>query len=151
MAKLTRIGFGNFKLDLQTFWKKESGIIIKTLKRLITLQRGVKMDNAPNNTPSTIKQKGKSHWLVNTGQLRAKGILSKWTKSVLTIFVNPAKHPNARNNFGYDDIFEEHTQEYSGLFSQLPAGTKTPERIANEVNDQLYRHIKKKLKRRVKL
>lgn len=147
---------GNFKLDLKKFFLNEGKIIVKSLKRLISVKQGVKLDRAPSNKGATIKKKGFDHWLLSTGELKRLGIKFKATKDYLLIFASGKRHSGKiktkggiKKKTGYIPTHRElinwHTENYSGLFGELPANTKTFDRMEKELTKQLKEHLNKNL------
>jgi len=154
------------KLDLTKFFKREAvrNIIGKpnspfpTYKSLMQTKRGVSLDKAPVNILTTRKRKGKSHWMVHTGELMKKGFLYNASKMSLTIYANPSNHSGntyymtrrgkkpykQKNPPTYEQLFGWHNKKgYSGVFEKLPVGSKFPERLVKEVGKQLYPQIRK--------
>jgi len=161
---MVKISLAGFKLNMKPFFQKESINIIKAYKNLIARRQGVRLDDAPNNAPSTAKSKGKNHWLVNTGETKNRGFAKTITRLVLIIFASKDKHSGRyyadgkkhkrKNPPSYEKIFEWHNTaggRYSGVFQELPAGSQTLNKMEKDIVKQFNKHIAKKLPKRVKI
>lgn len=152
-----------FQLDLTRFFEKECKTLIASYKGLLTRKQGIALDNAPSNKESTIKRKGKDHWLVDTGETRRKGFLSEANRLKMKVYANTAKH-SGRSTYmtksegkkiyvkkdppTYEQIFLWHNtanDRYSGIFQMIPAGSKLFERLDKEINKQVQDQIKKNI------
>lgn len=164
MAKISDIKIPEIakKIKLKRFLEKEAGIIITTYKRLLSVKRGHRNDNAPSNAKKTIIRKGKNHWMVATGETKKKGFDSKVSKRGsgrynLMVFASGKKHsgkyvyggsvlqgkskPTYRSIFRWNNTADG---RYSGVFGdKLPVNSKFPERLSKEVGKQTLALIKK--------
>lgn len=136
-------------INLKAFFDKEARkSLIPAQKKMITEKRGVRMDAAPINKPSTVKQKGFDHWLKATDETRRTGFEFESTPNRLTLFANENRHSGRRMYKGeikaskregpqYSKLIEWHTDKYSGLYTQLPVGSRFPERMVTEIYSQI--------------
>lgn len=129
---------GKIKYNFKVFFEKEAKILIRKYKSLITQKRGIRDDSAPANKPSTIKQKGFDHWLLDTGDLRANGFDSDAQSMELTVFAKKERHRGSR--VSYEQLFEWHTKKYSGIFG-LPIGSQFQQRLYREYFRQTQEHL----------
>ena len=133
----------NFELKLKDFFIQESRKnLIPAQKRLLENKRGVKLDNAPSNKPSTIKRKGFDHWLKDTGKTKENAFEFSATDTTLSLFVSEKPHPKSPN-VTYRDLLDWHTDRYSGFYEQLPQGSLFPVRLYKEVQRQIVPQIDK--------
>lgn len=136
---------------MKSFFQVESKTVIKSYKNLLSRKLGVRLDQAPSNKPSTIKRKGRDHWFKDSGKSIRKGFSSVVTRLRMVIFASKEKHPN-RSDVSYEKLFLLHNTadgRYSGVFGQLPVGSKMFQRLDKEVNKQVQLHIAKKLPKRI--
>jgi hypothetical protein len=152
-----------FKLNLKSFFAKEGNTIVKSYKRLLSTKRGVENDSAPPNAASTVKKKGFSHWLQDTGETKKEGFKSKTTSSRLLIFASGKRHSGKYTSGGkrktrsgskptYRELFEYHNKDrYSGVFGQLPVGSNTIKKLDKEVTKQLNEYIDKNFPKRIRI
>jgi len=125
--------------DLTHFFIREATrSLIPAQKRLIATKRGVALDDAPHNKPSTIKQKGFDHWLYETGETKKNVFKYKAGRRSLTLYASDDQHSKGP---AYSSLIDWHTQNYSGLFQQLPHGSAFPVRLAKEI----YKQVKPKI------
>ena len=146
-----KINFRGFKLDLTTLFTQEAKNIISAYKSLLTRRIGTRGDAAPSNKPSTIKRKGKDHWMVDSGNTKNSGFLSKVGKTIMSIFASQQRHKN-RPDVSYEKLFQLHNTangRYSGVFGQAPAGSKIFERMDKEIVKQTNKFIEKRLPKRI--
>ena len=133
---------GKIKINLKSFFEREAKILIKAYKNLMSRRQGVRLDSAPHNKASTIKRKGKDHWLVDSGNLRDKGFESKTTKISLEVYASRKPHKN-RNDVSYEELFKLHNQKgYSGIFGELPVGSGLEKRLIKELDAQIIPQLK---------
>ena len=159
------------RIDLRKFFTREAkrNIIgnpntsFPTYKSLLNKRMGIKLDSAPDNDEKYSKLKGKNHWLVRTGETMNKGFQFKVGKRDLLIFASKKTHSGkgfrmtksrgrvntkAKNPPTYEKIFQWHNKKnYSGVFGQLPIGSKFPKRLIAEVGKQILPNITKGIKR----
>lgn len=156
MAKFVTAKFRP-RINLKKFFTKEAtkNIIGKprtsfpTYKSLMRMKKGIRLDKAPKNATSTIAQKGKDHWLVNTGSTMNNGFKFTAKPRSLRVYASGSKHPEG--NVTYKQIFEFHNAErYSGVFQKLPVGSKFPERMVREVGKQIMPQLTRYLKRNLR-
>ncbi len=142
-------------INLKKFFTKEAkkniigkpNTVFPTYKSLLNRKKGIRLDKAPKNKESTIKQKGKDHWLVDTGKTMRNGFKFTAKKRSLRIFANPSRHSLGKKAT-YKNIFDWHNAErYSGVFQKLPVGSKFPERMVTEVGKQIMPQISLYLKK----
>jgi hypothetical protein len=148
---MANVNFKGFKLNLTALFIQEAKNLISAYKSLLTRRIGTRGDQAPPNKPSTIKRKGKSHWMVDTGNTKNKGFLSEVTRKTLTIFASKQRHKN-RSDVSYEKLFLLHNTargRYSGVFGQAPRGSKIFQRVDKEINKQVQRFIEKRLPKRI--
>ena len=168
MVKIPRTK--KIKVNLKTFFSREARKNIigtpttgyPTYKSLLQTKRGIKLDNAPENKPSVIKNKGKDHWLVNTGETMKKGILFRARSKDLLVYASPKKHSGkttyftkagiktrkSKNPPSYEQIFNWNNKRgYSGIFQSLPLGSGFPKRLVKEVGKQLLPQISKGIRK----
>jgi len=168
-------------LDLTKFFRKEAPKIIGSYKRLMTMKRGILQDAAPPNAPATIRKKGKDHWLVDTGETKSKGFDYRVSSTRLLIFGSGRRHSGRytqmlvpegskrvrgqsriptrkviRQRPGtpptYRQIFRWHNKQgYSGIFGQLPKGSRFYKRMWVEAHAQIKSQAGKILPERIKL
>lgn len=154
--------------NLSAFWTKESKNIIKSYKNLMTQGRGVLQDDAPRKQKNNRKP-----WLVNTGETRDKGFDSKHNRLRLLVFASGREHSGktrwitkngkvrtgqAKSKPTHRQIFRWHNkgissasgETYSGVFGQLPVGSKFEDRLRAEVSRQTKREILRGLRQRRK-
>jgi hypothetical protein len=147
---MANVNFKGFKLNLTALFIQEAKNLISAYKSLLTRKIGTRGDQAPPNKPSTVKRKGKSHWMVDTGNTKNKGFLSDPQKTSLTIFASQQRHRN--RDISYEKLFLLHNTargRYSGVFGQAPVGSKIFERMDKEINRQVQRFIEKRLPKRI--
>lgn len=153
--------FGNFKpkINLKKFFTKEAtkNIIGKpntsypTYKSLMRMKKGIKLDAAPPNKPSTVAKKGKNHWLVDTGKTMNSGFKFTAKPRSLRVYASSEKHSLKPKAPSFKNIFEWHNAErYSGIFQKLPVGSQFPERLVREVGRQIGPQVKRYLKRNLR-
>lgn len=171
----------NFKFNFVPFFQKEAKNLVSQYRSLLTRRKGVSLDAAPPNKPSTVEIKGKDHWLVDTGESRAKGILEKHGNGGFEIYASPSRHSGKRTYFGvpgghkgqrpgvhrahtekriiqaknpptYEQIFSWHNQDrYSGIFSKLPVGSQMPQRFKREYMKQLRPQVEEAFSRDIEV
>ena len=156
MAKFVTAKFRP-RINLKKFFTKEAtkNIIGKprtsfpTYKSLMNKKKGIRLDKAPRNSPTTIAMKGKDHWLVDTGETMNNGFKFTAKARSLRVYASTSKH--SQSNKTYKQIFEEHNAErYSGVFQKLPVGSKFPERMVREVGKQIMPQLTRYLKRNLR-
>ncbi|MBL4896304.1 MAG: hypothetical protein JKY75_05470 [Erythrobacter sp.] len=156
------------KLNFKIFFTKEAkkNIIGKpttsypTYASLLNSKRGINLDSAPRNKKSTIKTKGKDHWLVSTKETMKKGIKFGAQPLRLSVFASGKKHSGkylyaggskrgkSKNPPTYRSLFRWHNQEhYSGIFNKLPRGSQFFKRLQKECDRQVERELKKQVKK----
>lgn len=153
-----------FKLKLKNFFIKESKTLIKSYKGLISKKKGVAMDRAPSNKPSTVKKKGKDHWLVDTGETKERGFAFQATDTKMRVFAPDEKHSGrstyitrrggqptgkkiykSMNPPTYLQLFAWHNTaggRYSGVFQKVPVGSLLFDRLDTEIEKQFNSYIK---------
>ncbi|MDD5220151.1 MAG: hypothetical protein PHV11_06275 [Candidatus Bipolaricaulis sp.] len=154
------------KLDLTAFFQREARTIISRYKSLITQKRGVAMDDAPHNKPSTVKRKRKDHWMVDTGELNRSGFDFRVRPTELLIFASGKRHSGKRSYMTkagkrisysnshptYRQLFKWHNQKgYSGVFGKLPTGSQFPKRLVTEIVAQLRPQMVTQLSRKIRI
>jgi hypothetical protein len=152
---------GSFKLrrgdiDLKRFFKKEIKKNIlgtyktpyPTYRSLMRMKKGVRLDHAPSNKPSTIKKKGFDHWMVETGELATHGFVYSTKPLSLLISASQRKHSSKyANPPSYHNLFNWHNQHgYSGIFEKLPVGSQFPKRLEKEIMRQMKNVLIRKTK-----
>ena len=158
------------RIDLRKFFTREAKRNIigspnksyPTYKSLLRMKKGVKLDNAPDNDEVTAKRKGKNQWMVHTGETQRQGFLFRAKKKELLVYASKAKHSGntyymtkaGKTSYKqkkpptYEKIFQWHNKRgYSGVFGQLPVGSKFPERLVKEVGKQFEPQITKGIKK----
>ena len=146
-----KINFRGFKLNLTQLFTQEAKNIISSYKSLLSRRLGTRLDQAPSNKPSTIKRKGFDKWMVDSGNTKDKGFLSKVTKITMSIFASKQRHTN-RSDISYEKLFQLHNTasgRYSGVFGQAPVESKIFERMDREINRQVQKFITKRLPKRI--
>ncbi len=164
MAKL------KIKLDFKKFFIKESKNLIKYYKLFMKKKQGLNYDDAPSNKPSTVKKKGKDHWLVDTGETMQKGFKYRAKRLGMLVFASGQKHSGrstyikrkdgkpagkkinkSKNPPRLRQIFEWHNKKnYSGVFGELPKGSAMHARFDKEANKQVQVAIEKAMRDSVK-
>lgn len=150
--------------NLTAFFNKEAQTLIKSYKRLLSIRRGIRQDNAPSNKKSTIRKKGKDHWLQDTKETTKKGFEYNAKPKSMIVYASKASHSGRssykgnvkyrnKNPLSYEEIFAKHNQKgYSGIFGdELPANSKFPDRLSKELVRQAQNILKDKLPKKVKL
>ena len=125
-------------------------------------KQGILLDSAPSNALSTIRRKGRDHWMRDTGDL-AKNGFGFWAKAhTMRVYASQKRHSGKSTYITksgkkkiykkkapptYYKLFSWHNaQGYSGVFQQLPKGSQFPKRLEKE----LLKQLKKALGRNVK-
>lgn len=157
------------KIKLMRFLNKESKNIVTKYKSFLSRKRGVSNDDAPPNKASTIKQKGKNHWMVATGETKNKGIEYRVKKRGvgkygMLVFGSGQRHSGKRLYKGkkvqgksrptYRSIFRYNNTakgRYSGIFQYLPYNSKFPERLVNEIGKQTLEIIKRSYPKNIRM
>lgn len=152
------------KLNLLSFFAKEAKNLRTVYKRLLSNKRGIANDTAPSNAPSTVRKKGKNHWLIDTAETKNKGILYDAKNDGFKVYASDKTHSGAylykgqrkrrkNSEISYREIFELHNQKnYSGIFGdELPAQSKFPDRFERELLRQIKPQLEKVLEKRVKI
>jgi len=155
---MKKFNLKGFKLDLRDFFEVEGDKIIRAYKGLLRKKRGIAQDDAPSNEPSTVKRKGFNHWMKDTGKTISRGFQKLVpSKTKLIVQASPLKHPK-RSDVSYHDIFDLHNKvdkktgkSYSGVFGQLPVGSRTIQRMNKEMIKQVDKHILKNTPKRIKI
>ena len=153
-----------FKLKLKNFFIRESQTLIKSYKSLISRKQGVALDKAPSNKPSTVKKKGKDHWMLDTGELKNKGFAFQTTNTKMKVYAPNISH-SGRSTYitrkggqpigkkiyksksppTLRQLFEWHNTadgQYSGIFQRVPVGSKLFDRLDTEIEKQFNSYIK---------
>ena len=151
----------NFQLDLRLFFSQATKTLIASYKNLLSKRQGVRLDDAPQNANSTIARKGKDHWLVETGETKNRGFLSRFTKTMMEVFASPQRHSGKtvggttrKNAPSYEKIFGMWNTaggRYSGIFGQVPANSRLFQRLDKEMNIQFQKHLTKTVPKIVKI
>jgi len=142
--------------NLRNFLQREGLTLIKSYQRLMATRKGISLDPAPNNAASTIKRKGKNHWMVDTGKLKRQGFKMLAWPMRLKVYASEDVHTRGKKRaVTYEDLFNWHNQghdgkRYSGVFDKFPAGSKFPDRLSTEVYKQMRPQIEKEFNRRIK-
>ena len=158
-------------INLKSFFQKEikrnivgtTGQSAPSYKSLVHRhKKGVLLDRAPSNALSTIKKKGRDHWMRDTGDLAKNGFGSWAKKHTMRVYASQTRHSGLstyvkkdgkkvkhkkKNPPTYYQLFSWHNaQGYSGVFQQLPKGSQFPKRMEKEIMKQLKRAIGSNLK-----
>jgi hypothetical protein len=150
------IKFSKHDINLKKFFKKEIKKNIlgtyktpyPTYRSLMRMKKGVRLDHAPHNAPSTIKKKGFDHWMVETGELAKDGFEYSTKPLAMLIVASHKKHSSKyKNPPSYHSLFYWHNQHgYSGIFERLPVGSQFPKRLEKEVLRQMKKALVKQAK-----
>lgn len=153
-------------INLKSFFKKEikRNIIggrnqgAPSYKSLVyKLKKGILLDPAPSNALSTIKRKGRDHWMRDTGDLSQHGFGS-WAKPhTMRVYASQKRHSGkstyitksgkkrirkSKKPPTYYQLFSWHNAKgYSGIFQQLPKGSQFPKRMEKEILKQLKKAL----------
>ena len=135
-----------FKLNLKKFFTKEAKTLTTTYKRLMSVGRGIRNDDAPSK-----KKPNDKPWLIDTGVLKSKGFVQEATKLSMKVRGSRRIHPNS--TVTYEQLFDFHNQKgYSGIFGTMfPHNSKIPERLADEIDKQIEKWIKKNIPTKIKV
>lgn len=140
------------KFDFLSFFTREAKNLVKQYQHLMDRGVGVSLDNAPENKPSTIKKKGFSKWMVDTGELKNRGFKYLAKKDEFSVFGNST--PHSKGGTTYNKLFEIHNTakgRYSGVFGKLPVGSKFVDRFEKEAIGQIKKHVLKVTPKVVKI
>lgn len=150
------------QFNLRPFLAGEGVKLISAYKRLMQVKQGVSLDPAPNNAPSTVRRKGKDHWMVDTGKLKRSGFKSQSWPMRLRVFASPEIHSIRTSKRSgktwrvtHEQLFLYHNQghpekRYSGVFNKFPAGSNFPDRFSREVYRQMRPQLEREFMRRIK-
>lgn len=142
--------------NLRNFLQREGLTLIKSYKRLMAVKQGISLDAAPHNAASTVKRKGKDHWMVDTGKLKRQGFKMQAWPMRLKVYASTDVHTHGKKRaVTHEDLFQWHNQghagkTYSGVFNKFPAGSRFPERLSTEVFKQMRPQVEKAFSRRIK-
>ena len=157
-------------LNLKKVFDRESMILIRSYKTLLTRKRGVRQDDAPANALSTILNKGKDHWLVDTSETKTNVFKRRTSSLSMEVYSSESKHSGTRTYYGvkgghkgkkrgvrrpreekrivksksrpkYSEIMQWHNQKnYSGIF-----GGKWPvgSKAPERIGAEILRQAKK--------
>jgi hypothetical protein len=144
-------------LNLKAFFEKEAKNIVATQKRLLSNKKGVAMDFAPHNAVSTAKAKGFDHWLKATDETRKNAFQYETAPNRMTLYASDKPHSGKRMYKGqikqgkshpkFEQLIEWHTDEYSGFYKGIPAGSQFGERLKTEIHRQLDVTVKTRFKK----
>ena len=155
------------KFNFKAFLYKEVKNLRAQYRRLLTMKQGIMKDPAPHNAPSTILQKGRDHWMKDTGELAKNGFVIKASAMSFSISASKERHSGRSTYMGvpgghigqkpgiqrprsekrtyvakdpptYEEIFQMHNQQgYSGIFNGFPKGSGFEKRAIAEAQRQI--------------
>lgn len=149
--------------NLRNFLRQEGATLVRSYQRLIATRKGISLDPAPHNAPSTVKRKGKDHWMVHTGTLKRDGFKMQAWPMRLKVYASTevhsrrvSKRTGRTHTVTHEQLFLYHNQghpdkPYSGVFNKFPAGSRFPERMSREVYKQMRPQLEKAFTKRIKV
>ena len=88
------------KLNLTKTFNKESRLLVKSYKTLLTKKQGVRIDSAPANALSTIQAKGRDHWLKDTDETYNNVFKRRVGPMMFEVYSSETKHSGQKTYMG---------------------------------------------------
>ncbi len=136
-------------IKLKSFFERESTIFINQIKTKISQKKGIDNDPAPQNKPSTVKRKGKNHWLFDTGETKKNAFKKSASNTGFIIRLSNKRHSGTRNTPAgkrkyktkarYSDIMDwvGADERYSGAVLAFTKGSRFRDRLTRVTHRQV--------------